>query len=922
MFKSGKGLVCLMFAAVFLSSFSFAATQDRIRGELAAGTKVALRPNLRELARPGTDIGRVDGSRLIQGVSLAFRPSPAQQQEIDKLIAELGDPTSPNYHKYLNPKQYGERFGLSQNDIQKVVSWLQSEGFTNIKVAKSRNRITFDGTIAQVESTFATEFHLYLVDGDLHYANARDISVPAAMSESVIGMGNINTFRPKPRARVQPRFTSSSSGRHFLSPGDFATIYNLQPLYDAGIDGTGQTIAVVGQTALITSDIDHFRSASSLPTKNLTQTLIPNTGASTVFSGDLVESDLDLEWSGGIAKNANINFIYVGANQNVSVWDSLQYAVNNNVAPFITTSYGFCEQGLEQQAPGFAATVRTWAQAAILNGQTIVAASGDAGAADCESTSVTSATTGLAVDVPASIPEVTGMGGTEFFGDPDSIPESQYWLGASSGDAISSAKSYIPEEGWNDSGGGLSSTGGGVSTLFSKPSWQTGTGVPNDGQRDVPDVSLTASPNHDGYLFCSQPQQTTDPASCTSGFRDVNGNLDVVGGTSAASPTFAAILALFNQYFGARPGIGFAPINPSLYSFAASNPSVFHDVTTGNNKVPCTTGTTDCPSGTTSIGFTAAAGYDLVTGLGSVNGFSLAQVWSATIPNFSQTSGAFSSPSLAAGNSTTATITVTPHNGFTESVALACSGLPTGATCSFNPSTIPGGSGTSQLTVATAPNMSTGNVSVTASGTSTSRIHQTISNLTVTSTTESFTLSTNPEVTTLSVKQGQTTGAVNLVVGSTSTPSFLINSGSQTALPLTYTCANLPSESTCHFSPGSPSSATAVTLTITTTAPTGRLQWPLGGESKILYAFLLPGLMGFVFTFGSRQRSVKGMRILAMLVVLGFSTMWMASCGGSSGGGNKDPGTPVGTSTVTVNATTGGASPIASSLQFQLSVTQ
>src|SRR5215471_13618898 len=142
MSKSGKGLVCLMFTAVLLSSFSLAATQDRIHGDLASGTKVALREDVHGLARPGTDIGRVDGNRLIQGMSLAFRPSPEQQQDLDRFIAELADRTSPNYHKYLTPKQFGERFGLSENDSQKGVSWLQSEGFTNIKVAKSRNRIT------------------------------------------------------------------------------------------------------------------------------------------------------------------------------------------------------------------------------------------------------------------------------------------------------------------------------------------------------------------------------------------------------------------------------------------------------------------------------------------------------------------------------------------------------------------------------------------------------------------------------------------------------------------------------------------------------------------------------------------------------------------------------------------------------------
>jgi len=924
MSKSGKGLVCLMFAAVFLSSFSFAVTPDRIKGDLAAGTKIALRGNVHGLARPGNDLGRADGTRMLHGISVAFRPSPAQQKDLDQFIAQLGDRSSPNYHKYLTPKQFGERFGMSRNDLRKVTDWLQSQGFSNFRISNSRNQITFDGTFAQIESVFSTQMHNYLVDGEIHFANATNPSVPAAISDAVIGLGNIHDFRPKPRARVRSNFTSASSGNHFLSPGDFATIYDLQALYDNGIDGTGQKIAVVGQTDIIASDLDHFRSAAGLSAKQPTKILVSGSGTPQIYDSDLVETDLDLEWSGGVAKNATIEYVYVGNSQNFSVWDSLQTAVDTQpiIAPFITTSYGFCEAGL---GSAFSNQVRGWATQAVSQGQTIVAASGDAGAADCESQSSTTATTGLAVDIPAAIPEVTGMGGTEFFSDGGaSTTDTTYWTGASGSDTISSAKSYIPEEGWNDTlaVGQFSATGGGVSTLFSKPSWQTGTGVPNDGKRDVPDVSLTSSPNHDGYLFCSQTDPSGNP-SCTSGFRDVQGFLDVVGGTSAASPSFAAILALINQYLGNSPPTGLAPVNPTLYTLAASNPEAFNDVTTGDNKVPCTTGKPDCPTGTTSIGFTAGAGYDLVTGLGSVNGSKLAQAWAATLIGFTVSADVLSPASVAAGNSATTTVTLTPDTGFTGTVAFSCSSLPTGATCSFNPLTVTA-SGTTQLTIQTPANMAAGTGTVTIKGASGALSSTTTVDLTVVATTESFTLTSNPEVTTLSVKQGQTTGAVNLVVGSSSTPSFLITNGSstETALPLTYSCANLPSESTCHFSPGSPSSATAVTLTITTTAPTGRLQWPLGRESKVFYAFLLPGLMGIVFTFGSRQHSVKGMRFLAMIVVLGFSTLWLASCGGSSSSANKDPGTPVGTSTVTVNATTGGASPIASSLQFQLSVAQ
>ena len=121
--------------------------------------------------------------------------------------------------------------------------------------------------------------------------------------------------------------------------------------------------------------------------------------------------------------------------------------------------------------------------------------------------------------------------------------------------------------------------------MFSKPSWQAGTGVPNDAARDVPDVSLSASPNHDGFLICSQSffaGKTPAVTSCTAGFRASDGmSLAAVGGTSVGAPAFAGIVALLNQKTGSH---GLGNINPTLYSLAASTPGAFHDITTGDNN--------------------------------------------------------------------------------------------------------------------------------------------------------------------------------------------------------------------------------------------------------------------------------------------------------------------------------------------------
>jgi len=264
---------------------------------------------------------------------------------------------------------------------------------------------------------------------------------------------------------------------------------------------------------------------------------------------------------------------------------------------------------------------------------------------------------------------------------------------------------------WNDTtyelanGGSLSAGGGGKSTFFTKPSWQTGTGVPADGQRDVPDISFAASADHDGYLICSQ-------GSCVVGYRaSAGGNLDVAGGTSAGAPVFAGIVALINQKVGSAQGF----INPTLYTLAASNPTAFHDVTTGNNNVPCTSGTTDCPSGGSgTIGYNATTGYDLASGLGSIDVTALATIWptSSTPPpaaDFTLSSSA-NSLTMTRGSSSsvssTATITVTGQNSFSGNVALTCSvssGL-TGVTCSFDKTSVAAG-GTATLTV-TAPAVS------------------------------------------------------------------------------------------------------------------------------------------------------------------------------------------------------------------------
>jgi len=929
-------LPALLIILSFFSSLSHAATPDRIKAEINSSQMVELKGNMHGLAQPRFDLGRADSSKMMHDVTLAFRPSAAQQQDLDNLLAQQQDRSSPNYHKWLTPAQFADRFGMTRGDIQRVSAWLQSQGLAVTSVANSRNAISFDGTVSQVEVTFHTEIHNYLVGSEVHFANATNPSVPAALAGSALSISHLHDLAPKPRAKIRPHLTSYISGNHFVAPGDFATIYDVAPLYAAGSDGTGQKIAIVGQSSVSTADINNFRSAAGLSANAPQMTVLPNT-TSTRCAGDEGESDLDLEWSGGVAKNASIIFVYAGlssgdtctSRNGKTVWDALQYAVDNKVATFISTSYGFCEGGATGQSGvglTFAQTIRGWVQQANSQGETVVAASGDSGAADCDPNSTdtgdTLATQGFAVDVPAAIPEVTGMGGNTFTGDAagtvtgsgstTNAGATTYWSGTTnSTDTVSSALSYIPEDAWNDtaadlavSGGTLSASGGGASIFFAKPTWQTGTGVPADGQRDVPDVSIAASPNHDGYLMCSEDGPNgAIQSSCTSGFRTgVGGTFTIVGGTSVAAPTFSAILALINESLGS-PGLG--NVNPNLYQFASSSPSAFHDVTSGNNDVPCKSGTLNCPAGTTQIGFSAGTGYDQVTGLGSVDADKLATAWgAATTQAFTLTPTA-ASFQVAQGSSVNATVNVTFGSGFSGTVTFTCTDPASGSVCTVPPQINAAGqvsfniTSTSGTTGATPP----GNYTITLTGTSGAVTASTTITLAVTGTgTGSFTLASTAA--SFAVTPG---ASVNATVNVTFNGGF---SGI-----VTFTCTDPAPGSICTIPPQI-NAAGQVSFNIATTAPTvGSLRRSDQGM-RIFYAWLLPGLLGLVFTAGSRRRSLRGMRFLGLIVALGFSTLWLASCGGNA---NRAPtgGTTPGSYSITVTGTSGTAS---SSTTFQLVV--
>ena len=645
----------------------------RVAVAIDSNTTFTLKGNTHPLIASSTDIGAADASPVFPRIVMHLSMTPTQQADLKQLLAAQQDQSSPWYHKWLTPEQFAQRFGASESDVSQITAWLQSIGFTDVAVARGRTFITMSGTAAQVQYAFQTPVRRYSFNGEIHHAIAADPVLPRALQGVVAGIRGLDDFHPKPHARrvAQPRFTSSITGNHFIAPEDFQIIYGVQSLIQSGINGSGQSIAIAGQTDINNSDVEAFQTASGLPVKDPQVVLDGNDPGIQSQSGDLSEADLDIEWAGAVAPGATI--IYVNS---TDVFTSLTYAIDNNLASVLSISYGACEAQIGANTIN---SLNTTFQQANAQGMTVVAPGGDDGAADCDSgSSVRSATHGLTVDFPCSSPYVTCAGGSEF-----SEGTGTYW--AATSDANNgSALSYIPETAWNDTNAqGLSAGGGGASSFISKPTWQQGTGVPNDNLRDVPDVVLSASPNHDPYLICSG-------GSCVNGFRDANQNLDVVGGTSCSTPTFAGIVALVDQQASGRQG----NINPTLYSLASISTDAFHDITTGNNQVPCTVNTPNCTTGT--LGYVAGTGYDQVTGLGSVNAYALATEWKSGFA----VSITPASLNIARGTSGTASVQVTAVSGFSGTVALSCSVASslTNTTCSI-PSTV-NGSGSVTLTIA------------------------------------------------------------------------------------------------------------------------------------------------------------------------------------------------------------------------------
>ena len=743
-----------------------------------------LRGNVLPLARPQFDRGPAPAGLPMSRMLLVLRRSQDQEAALRQMIDAQQDKTSPSYHQWLTPEQFGQQFGPSDQDIQQVTDWLQKQGFSNIQIGKGRTAIEFSGTAGLVKQALHTEIHKFAVNGEEHWANSTDPSIPAALLPVIAGIDSLNSFPRQPALHVSGVFQKStktgvatrisdigsngigSNGAsisglgisnpaplltigtnpnqyYAVGPYDFATIYNVLPLWKAGtpIDGTGQTIAIVGQTDINPVDFVNFRKIFGLPigaTTGPTGTQYLNilyNGPDPGITGDEVEADLDTQWSGAVAKGATIDFVTSQSTESTAGIDlSALYIIDNNLAPVMSESYGSCELQLGTSGNQFYNSL--WQQAAA-QGITVMVSAGDTGAAGCDynanNTNVYAAKYGLAVSGIASTPYNVAVGGTDFnqlYNSNTSITPSTYWNATNDPVTQQSVRSYIPETTWNNtctnqlllpfftndttvealcndtsakggqyygltnltggSGGASNCTTSNGSTVsscvggYAKPSWQTGTGVPADKVRDLPDVSLFASNGFQESLYpiCEQDISadgtcdltTTGSTSTTNPFVNIVG----VGGTSASSPAFAGIMSLVNQKTGQRQGNA----NYVLYSLAAkqspsncnsstgpSSSCVFNDVTNGTNSQPCVAGSPNCTTANSAdaygilSGYTTGVGYDLATGLGSVNVSNLVNDWNQATFTASTATLALNPTSLTHGAPVTATVNVTSGSG-------------------------------------------------------------------------------------------------------------------------------------------------------------------------------------------------------------------------------------------------------------------
>lgn len=675
-------------------------TPSRITAPIDEKAVVTLRGHVHPLARREFDRGAAPVSLPAERMLLILKRGAEQQQALDKYLSALQDPGSSSYHKFTTPQEFGKLYGPSEADIQSITNWLQSRGFQVNHVSQGRTTLEFSGNVGQVQDAFRTSIHSFMVRGEQHWANTTDPSIPAALAPAIAGLSPLNNFTAKPNStrgpsaiydistrKATPLLTSTSGGNFlYVGPADAATIYNtpnktLNANYAAtqSLDGSGVVIAIVGVSQINTSDVDNYRTIFGLPA-NTSQVIVD--GNDPGHTGAEDEALLDLEIAGALAPAAK-TILYTAASTTLQdgLFLAIARALQDNTASILNVSFGNCEAAFgSNAASGNPYISSLWEQAAA-QGISVTVSSGDSGSAGCDdANSVTVSSKGLGVNALASTPYNIAVGGTDY---PDLTTSFLTYATTTNRQGTrGSALKYIPESPWNDStsvNGTLAQNtpqvdksgnknivgaGGGVSTVYPKPAWQTNV-TPQDGARDLPDVSLFAANGLDSatWAVCASQFVNAQGVTVTDCVPDPTTNtynLSGFGGTSTAAPAFAGMLALVEQSVGHRLG----QANVVLYKLSQTAPSVFHDITSGNISVVCTGGTTaSCGSNGFLTGYDAGPGYDLASGLGSVDATAMIKNWATAGLSASTTTLTLSGSTFTHGTPITVNVGVSGSGG-------------------------------------------------------------------------------------------------------------------------------------------------------------------------------------------------------------------------------------------------------------------
>jgi subtilase family serine protease len=705
-------LALLSLAVPSISAQIVQADRVTIQPEMAPSVRLA--GHIPRWANPAADAGPVAADTNLH-LTFVLSRAPQLQAAFTQLLADQQDPASPRYHQWLTPQQVGELYGPTQHDIDALTAWLTSRSLAPSELSPSRIFLTVSGPVSAVSVALSTSFHSFTLNGEPRLSTTQEPALPAALAAIVQSIAGLSDTPIQPMGHGQavsasssvaePRFTNNSS--HYVTPGDFATIFDLNTPYLAGFTGVGQKVAIIGRSRVVATDISEFETNTGLPS-NSPNTIVPGTGPDPGLSGngDESEATMDVQRVLGTAPSAQVDLVVL-PNSGGGVFTAAQYEVNTLNDPVMNISFGSCE------ASTGSAGVKSWdslfSQAAS-QGISVLVCAMDSGAATCDTEFATPpATQQLSINAICSSSYATCAGGTEFA---DTANPSLYWS-SSNKSGLTSALSYIPEGAWNEPGSAgsyvVASGGGGASIYIAKPSWQTGTGVPADGARDVPDISYPSAA-HDGYYGC----YALGNGDCA------NNRYEYFYGTSNAAPAMAGVAALLNQRTGARQG----NLNPTLYRLAATPANnVFHDTTVATSGISgCSASvpsmcnnSTPSPTALTGglVGYLLTAGYDQVTGWGSIDGNNLLN---AVGNSGFAIAAAPSTLTLTAGATTgnSATLTYISLSSFAETITQSCIVTYTGSgtpihlpTCSFSPATVTlpaGGSVTGTITIAsTAP---------------------------------------------------------------------------------------------------------------------------------------------------------------------------------------------------------------------------